>query len=724
MELKNFFAQDDQGNITPGATCYLYEVGTENLVQQMYRANGTALTNPFKAANDGLVQLAAANGRYDLRVDTGARSYRIHLQFNDVSEDLAAAKSSADRAELARDAAQLSAGLKSTVEKGLSETDSGEYFSVPGSDSKNYLVLYQNQDNKAVEISRYPNAEAISSMEQLIRPLAAANAADDHALTFEDANGFILGLITAARRLIMRGGLDIGTGSLESSANDFEFTDPNGFQVAKLGLQESNISGMNVKRSTGGDIEFGDYNGFVHARIGAEQSVVNGLALQSRMTEGVEITDENGFLLARFDNRAPALATANSQPLLNLRAQVRTAIMQIIEYGQSLGRGINSTPAISTIQPYKNIMLASGVKVRASEPGYNPTSFVPLVEATVSIEGETPVSGLCNGVVRRAVADGELAANWVLAATAVGRSGRAIEQLMPGDNSSDFAKLVQTIRDTKALADALGKSYSVWAYSWNQGESNYVGSYTRSAYLYMQYMLGLFDTLTAEIVAITGQQFRPYAFIYQVGAHRKYNVDKMDIALSQWRASREREDIVLAAPVYMFATGDDSLHLTNESSWLIGEYKSRAMYQTMIRRTGKWRPLEPVSVNWQASYIDIKFHVPSGPLVLDTALCTAEINHGFDIREDDIIADIITSVTVTGPDTVRLQLSRAASAGAVVSYARGRNTSFAGSGPTQGARGNLRDSNGDFDKAVSPLNNTFALHNACVMFQYDRRTGF
>ncbi|MNH27130.1 hypothetical protein D3C79_872260 [compost metagenome] len=129
-------------------------------------------------------------------------------------------------------------------------------------------------------------------------------------------------------------------------------------------------------------------------------------------------------------------------------------------------------------------------------------------------------------------------------------------------------------------------------------------------------------------------------------------------------------------------------------------------------------------MDWQANHIDIKFHVPRGELVLDTALANAAPNFGFDIRESGVVQNIITNVTVTALDTVRIELSRSATADAVVSYARGRPNDPKASGPVNGARGNLRDTHGLYDTALSPLGNTFALHNPCVMFQFDRKTGF
>ena len=101
MELKNYFAQDDAGNILSGADCYLYMRGTENLVAGLLGANGSVLENPFSTDRQGLIQFAAANGLYDLRVVKGARDYRVQIQCNDVTDTLQTAESAADRAETA-----------------------------------------------------------------------------------------------------------------------------------------------------------------------------------------------------------------------------------------------------------------------------------------------------------------------------------------------------------------------------------------------------------------------------------------------------------------------------------------------------------------------------------------------------------------------------------------------------------------------------------------------
>ena len=580
--------------------------------------------------------------------------------------------------------------IYTTLADGLAGTVNGSYFSVLSTATEGYVDLYRNNAGAAVLVDTYPNSTALASVAGLVK----ANDGDAIAHSFEDGFGFVLA------QLLKNGTLDLRGGTIAAVGDGFEVADKNGFMLARLGPAESMFNGMYVRRLPSG-------------------------------TGGFEIVDRNGFIMARFGSSVVIPGSAGSgaaaiYPALN--AQQRTAVMHVINYGQSLSRGQEAIPSISTTQPYGNIMIASGTKVRYRESGYNAGAFVPLVESTSGAEGETPVTALCNGVVRRAVDSGESAADWVFLGSSPGRGGRAIEELMPGYSSGWFEKMVALVKDCKARADALGKTYSVWAYSWEQGETNYVQdtTWTRSPYQYLQYELSLFDELTRQVQAISGQKFRPYLFSYQVAAHRKYDRDIMGVALAQWRASRERDDVVLSVPAYIFATqASDSLHLTNESSWLMGEYHSRAMYETMIRRNGKWRPLEPISVDWSGSTIDIKFHVPSGSLVLDTALASATPNFGFDVRESgSVITDLITSVTVTSSDTVRLVLSRSAAADAVISYGRGRNGDPLASGPVSGARGNLRDTHGLFDIATSPQGTAYPLHNPCVMFQFDRKTGF
>lgn len=84
MEIKNYFAQDAQGNIMPSANCYLYLPGTTTLATGLVDGNGVPISNPFLASGMGQITFGAPNGVYDLRVSLGARDWTIKVQCADI----------------------------------------------------------------------------------------------------------------------------------------------------------------------------------------------------------------------------------------------------------------------------------------------------------------------------------------------------------------------------------------------------------------------------------------------------------------------------------------------------------------------------------------------------------------------------------------------------------------------------------------------------------------
>lgn len=67
-------------------------------------------------------------------------------------------------AEAAQDAAQLSAGVYPTIADGLAAVNNGQYFSVPSADDDEYLILYREVNNAAIEIKRYPSMALVDSL--------------------------------------------------------------------------------------------------------------------------------------------------------------------------------------------------------------------------------------------------------------------------------------------------------------------------------------------------------------------------------------------------------------------------------------------------------------------------------------------------------------------------------------------------------------------------------
>lgn len=81
----------------------------------------------------------------------------------DASADAAAASASAAAASASAAAASIAAGsIYATTSAGLAATTNGQYFSVPSADSSEYLILYKNNAGSALEVKRYPSADAVA----------------------------------------------------------------------------------------------------------------------------------------------------------------------------------------------------------------------------------------------------------------------------------------------------------------------------------------------------------------------------------------------------------------------------------------------------------------------------------------------------------------------------------------------------------------------------------
>lgn len=86
-----------------------------------------------------------------------------------VSANLAASNSAKVAAEAARDAAQLSAGVYASTSAGLAAVAEGAYFSVPGTDASDYLILYKKVSGAAVEQRRYPTLAGVDKRGQWLK---------------------------------------------------------------------------------------------------------------------------------------------------------------------------------------------------------------------------------------------------------------------------------------------------------------------------------------------------------------------------------------------------------------------------------------------------------------------------------------------------------------------------------------------------------------------------
>lgn len=579
---------------------------------------------------------------------------------------------------------------------GRAAVDDGEYFYAESVDPNIAKVIWQRIDaNSSRLVAAEPSAELVRDAGNSL----FVNDPGEAHTEFADQFGFIIATLYAS------GLLSLDALRLAGDANPMTGDSGTGIRVV-------------------------DPLGFVPVELAPDGGVLYDLQLAPTSGSLYAVVDRHGFIIAGFDGqqsfslKSADNASHDAPTYTYLSSGRRTGLQHILLYGQSLSIGADGEPPISTSQPYQNVMFSSGVRIGDRSNQYDASALSPLIEQLNDTRfGETPASGAVNGMTRRGIENGGVESEYRFLVTSSGRGGRPVGELVPGHPNGDWERTVKAIRDAKALAESEGSSYSVPGMLWLQGNANAWWQYPDSvAEDYVErWLADMWAPMKNEIFNITGQSNVPYMFTYQA-AHNPENSSTPYIGpqMAQWRASRTYEDVVLFAPSYPFPRNPDNVHATNEGYWLIGEYASRAMYETLFQRK-KFRPLEPISAIWYSDSIVLKLHVPRGEVVIDNALFPTETNAGFKIRvtERDGEADTastsevsgaITGVAVTGSDEITISLDPGVTIpeGATLHY----------------PQGNVRDTAGLWDKATSPLGNESALHNALVTFEHSPKYGF
>lgn len=497
---------------------------------------------------------------------------------------------------------------------------------------------------------------------------------------------------------------------------------------------DGTINAENIKSDDNTEVAFAVLDGNDKTALSVDNNGNTTIGNAQITNNGVypfAIVDYNSQLLLAIDNNGDIVnlgltkiknALKNLTDLFNKSSATislqKTDYMHVFSYGQSLSRGTMCVNPINTTQPYQNVMFGGSTtsttpsgQLDRNYENADYTKFLPLIaQDNGKGEAESPVCGTVNGFVELQIKKGDVANQWKMVGTAPGEGGRSVGYLSK-NSGGRYEDLLKQVNAGKSIANSLGQSYSVWAITWTQAEQDYAERTSRQNF--KDTLIKLHDDLKKDIPLITGQTFTPPLICYQVASHRYYKLLRNDLALALLDASLERNDIMIACPMYQFEYSQDSLHLIAETSQQLGKYYARAL--DYVKTTGKkWQPLQVKNIIVQGRIIDIEFN-KSG-LVLDTSLVTKTHNYGFDIWQGDVLQNIIASVTVIDKNRVRIVLNASLPSNAYLTYARGRNGDPYKSGKTEGARGNLRDSNGDTDNYTDRQGVKY-MHNWCVAFE-------
>jgi hypothetical protein len=391
-------------------------------------------------------------------------------------------------------------------------------------------------------------------------------------------------------------------------------------------------------------------------------------------------------------------------------------INHVLSTGQSNSVAHEGRPVLSTTQPYSNLMFDVGVMTSGSCEGegcrayQKPSSLVPLVEGdTFWWPVETMSSGMANEATKLATTKYGKPSHTILMSLA-GRNGLTYWCLRKGGcNFIDptyvnaFDESLMQVADAMAMAKAQNKSYVVRAVTTVHGESDDYAYATNTQEFPLDgtdgshqsvksYADGLIEWQKDYEAAVKQKTGQTIAVPLLVSQHSGWNdIATSAVAMLQYEAHvRSKGKVVLVTAGYPLDYNADCRHYSNHGERMLGEYFAKA-YTRIVVEGKPFEPVHPKSVTLAGAVITAKFHVPKPPLVFDTQYVTDPGNYGFEVASDSGATLAIAKVELTGPDTVTITLASAPSGKPHLRYAY-RTVPHTCPGRTQGARGNLRDS--------------------------------
>lgn len=338
----------------------------------------------------------------------------------------------------------------------------------------------------------------------------------------------------------------------------------------------------------------------------------------------------------------------------------------IARTGQSLSIGFNSGSALTTTQPYGNLMLSG-----ANGGTGSGVSLIPLVEGS-SIESES--SATANQITY-------LASGTISIVASHGITGQPYSGIKKGGTAAAYANGQTQL--TRAIAAAGANTVVCAAVVLTHGETDFINSVTATDYEadivqmqsdYQTDCRAQLGTPTARVPLITDQMS---TWTHYTRYTPRYDNTTPSTPIGQWWAARDYPDrIYIAAPKYQLAYSD-GLHLTAESYRWLG-WKHGQVIKRVVLDRARWVPASPRSIRQTANTtIEVLLNSPDGSdFTTDTTTVSdatgalfnasnhcAYRNKGFEYWDDSCTgagpngcAVIVSNVSVSGK-AVTLTLS-------------------------------------------------------------------
>lgn len=400
-------------------------------------------------------------------------------------------------------------------------------------------------------------------------------------------------------------------------------------------------------------------------------------------------------------------------------------INHIIMYGQSLMLGTSSVPVITHETKYNTLMFEGGIR-----SGYDTIEnifyrrFAPLTEKAViskytgSTLGETPASGFSETMMAllmkednttyKQLEKNPINNHFQLLISSPAQGSSSAEDLTA--NGPYWERFKKDVTEGFRLASAEGISYNVPVILWNQGEHDIDLHTSPETY---KALVKAFQLKADKFIRfVTSQKNTVRIIMYQVASHNVRGAKgEPFIANAQYELAKTEPFITMSNATYQLPYSPDHVHFTNVASKWNGGYHGVAAKRVMIDNID-WRPIFVEKSTIKGKVISLDFHVPSPPLVFDLHTVSDPGNYGFKVLDNNGNEVKITSVKIEKGKTIKITVAKNVMPGFYIWYGNNGSTT----GPEAGARGNLRDSQGQ--KITLNINGTVKrLDNWCPIFR-------
>ncbi|QDU44289.1 hypothetical protein Mal52_27680 [Symmachiella dynata] len=390
-----------------------------------------------------------------------------------------------------------------------------------------------------------------------------------------------------------------------------------------------------------------------------------------------------------------------------VRSTLEQDIVGLWMMGQSLCEGAESLPIVTpTDSGWGNLMFQRGVRTWAVrqhclEPEKRPGDqfrFVPLAATQSGGLGETIANGMADHLKSLLIATPPSGTEKPtqgphFLVTYAGQGGRLIDELSSVDQSNDartpknrqhgggyYKTSLDDARRARSQAEAMGKTFSIAALIWMQGEANGgpTGGINPSRWdqelkrphgqkWYRDRLIDYRKQWSHDLQLITGQVREIPMFTYQTQG---------PAGEAQMLAADRDAHITMVGPHYMIPSAvnsryadryGDPIHMSADGERWYGEQVAKVMHRVLVEGEA-WQPLRPRKA-WIASdrtNVWVEFQVPRPPLVLDQTFLPREEYpladgfhslYGFQIRDSARAVLGIADVKVESPTRIRIQLA-------------------------------------------------------------------